>query len=410
VSDFFSRLERQLVAAAERRARRRLIPRVRWTRRTALVLIPAVVLVAVPAFAAVSGVFQSNKRLVNLNPKPCVDKRPLRPRMSNQPPPADLVSMLGVLRRPTRPSDRVNNSLALLPFVAGINRDSVRVRRQSPKTTLVVYTAENIHAMPDVPNTPACRAVNGPTHPAQPGVCLVTRYGAGGGAGCYTAREIQNGTSPGSLSGGGLPDGSALVSGLVPDGVTSVSLTFSQRGHVRDVRLPVVENVYAGLVQYKHVGLRPRVVWNGPTGSRLAAKGGSPLTARQRRLARRSLKRDLAATAVPKVFPPVGNAKTLFTLRVRPPKPASRRAIYVVRLIGLSTAGCRQRGRRDLPAYAISSGRRKGLLAVAFGPSEMGGGTHWCRITYHGLIQIWPHGIQRNANRHVYARFTFRVR
>jgi hypothetical protein len=66
--DFFTRLGNELDQAAERQARRRLLPRLHWTRRTGLVLVPAMVLIAVPAFAAVTGVLRSSSRKpVNVN-------------------------------------------------------------------------------------------------------------------------------------------------------------------------------------------------------------------------------------------------------------------------------------------------------------------------------------------------------
>jgi hypothetical protein len=410
VSDFFSRLEDELAKAAERRAQRRLLPQMRWTRRTVLVLIPATALIAVPAFAAVTGVFHaSHKRLVNLNPKPCVQRTPLRPRTSNLPPPPELTSILGVLRRPSRPADRMSGSLTLLPFVAGINPDYVRVRHPGPPpATLIILPAQNIRAQQALPNTSACKLAKGPRQTPQSGVCLIERFGSGAGGGCFTAAQIRRGALPGALSGG--MHGAALVAGLVPDGVTRVTLTFRRHRREKRVELPVVDNTYAVMVKLRF-GIRPRVVWHRQGTHQLVSRGGSPLTTRQRLLNRRSLERDLAATRVPSIFPPAGHAKTLFTMRVRPPLPRSWRAMYVVTLVGRNSANCRQRGRRDLVGYQVGrSGRRKGLLVVAFVAQDMGGGSRWCRGLYRGQIELWPHGFRHGFSHHLYARFRFSVR
>jgi hypothetical protein len=201
------------------------------------------------------------------------------------------------------------------------------------------------------------------------------------------------------------------VAGLVPDGVTSVSLIYRTRGTATRVNVPVVQNTYVALVRGVRLGaLRPTVVWHGPGGSRVVVKGGSTITPRMRRLMRRSLARDRAATRVPSVLPRVGRAKTIFTLRVRPPRPKSVHGLYVLTLRGPDSTDCRRRASRRLGATPASHGQRKGVIDILYGPGELGGGARWCRGAYNGRIELWPHGFRHGFSHRPYARFSFRVR
>ncbi|HKN93805.1 MAG TPA: hypothetical protein VJU60_05715 [Thermoleophilaceae bacterium] len=409
MSGFFERLQDELVTAAERRAQRRRLPRIHWTRRTALVLVPlAAILIGVPAFAAVTGAIHvgGSSHIVNLNPKPCVSLSPLRARTTTTPPPADLVSQLGVLRRPKDRGDTTENSLAMLPFASGINLNYVRVRHQGP-VKLTVFTAQDIHALPEVPKgcakPPALRK-----RPAEPGVCLVYRYSFGATGQCHTAAELRRGNQPNALTSGRRHP--AVVADVVPDGVNEVVLRFREHDHARTVRIPVVENTYVALVRGVRFARRPEVTWVGPTGARVVDTGGSRRTPRQTRLIIRSRARDRAAGPRPTVFPTAGGARRLFTLRFRPRRP-TRLTVYTVRLVGQSTRDCRQRGRRDVGVFIPGRhGAGKGLVEALLDPPLMGGGSDWCAGTYHGTISVWPHGLRQDRTHHLYGRFSFRVR
>ncbi len=409
MSGFFERLEDELAAAAERRARRRRLPRIHWTRRTALVLVPlAAILIGVPAFAAVTGAIHvgGSPQIVNLNPKPCEGPSPLRARTTTTQPPADLVSQLGVLRRPKGRGDTTDKLFAMLPFAAGINLNYVRVRHQGP-VKLTVFPAQDIHALPEVPKgcaqPPALRR-----RPAMPGVCLVYRYAFGATGQCHTAAELRRGNQPNALTTGRRHP--TVVADVVPDGVDEVVLRFSAHGRARTVRIPVVENTYAALVRGVSFSRRSEVTWVGPTGSRVVDTGGSRRTPRETRLIVRSRARDRAAGPRPTVFPAAGGDRRLYTLRFRPTR-STRLAVYTVRLVGASTRDCRQRGRRDVGGFIPGRhGSSKGLITAVFDPPLMGGGSRWCRGTYHGTISAWPHGVRRGRAHHLYGRFSFRIR
>lgn len=428
MSDFFSRLESELAKAAERRAGRRLLPQVRWTRRTVLVLIPATVLVAVPAFAAVSGVFHvthhrhvgrvhgpvaSGGGVVDLGPhSDCHFSSIPQPPKSSAPPPQQLSSVLGVLRRPRTKDDGPAIVPDLLQTVAGVNPDYVRVAQRLPDgTTLIVMPAQNIHARPPVPHSPGCREPVPPVRAPEPGVCLIVRARAGASAGCQTVAQLERGMAPGGFSG---PYGRDAVelSAIVPDGVTSVSLVYRQRGRVRRVEARVIDNTYAVLVHgLNAMRAKPTVLWHGTAGTRAVVKGGPTVTPRERKLMRRSLARDRHATRVPSVYPRAGTRRAIFTLRVRPPHPKSRAGIYVVTVTGPSAGNCRRQASRRFGAVPATHGVRKGVIDILYGPGEVGGGgKDWCPGTYNGTIELWPHGFHRRFSHHVYARFQFSVR
>jgi hypothetical protein len=400
--DFFSRLEDELHEAAERRANRRgLLPHMGWTRRTALVLIPAMVLIAVPAFAAVTGVLHSSNRRhpVNVN-KLCLPHAAPQ-RTSTARPPASLLNLLGVLRRPQTERDKYPTALKLLPGVTEVNPAFVRVAQNRAGRKVVLVPAANVRAPLRFSRDPRCGRLIPPRPPRAPGVCVIIRVSSGAASGCFTADQFRHGDIPLMLGAGHHQD----VAGVVPDGVKSVSLEWPGRR----VDLQVIENTFATRLPRTGHYL-PRVIWHTATGDRVMSRGSYSITPGEHRRAQRSLAGDLKATRVARVRPGVGHVTSTFTMRVRSPVRASRDAVFAVTLRGPLAGDCSRTGRRQDIVKPNSFGKRRGVISVAYFATGMGFSRHWCVGTYRGAIVLWPHGKRQGFSHRAYDSFSFRVK
>jgi hypothetical protein len=406
VSDFFSRLEQDLERAAERRSKSWVL-RLRWTRRSALVLIPAIVLASVPAFAAVHEIVNKSHphrpAVFDLN-RDCHPASYKPPPPSTAPPPADALAILAVLRRPQTPADALPNPTQAMP-VAGINPTAVRLALSSSSGAHVyLIPAQDINFQPETSNIPGCP--HPPKMTPKPGVCVLTKSHGGAGGSCFTAAQISEGTAPGGLSGGGIAHGAQLVSGVVPDGVTRVTLIWSKRGRVKRVDVPVKSNVYLRLVRDIRTLGRPTVIFHDASGSRVVSVP-THTTPRQRRLLRASARRDAMAGPRPSLYPPRVHPTSVVELRFRR-TPPDRRGVYMVTLRGPAAYDCRQPARARYGAVPSSHGKRKGLISIPFAPQGFGG-TRWCKDTYRGTITYFPRGVAKGLPHRVYARFSFTV-
>ena len=224
---FIEQYEAQLVAAGHRRIERRLRNRVaRWLRtprrRGAAVVIAALV-VGAPATAATVG----------WNPfdEPNRDARVGTPSLSEGAPDANLVRMLGVLRRPQSPAERrfVEGQLrsqGLLRDVAGVHVDYIRVLDFQRGVMLIPVERFGLgyeraaRANPDVPAPNRAALSNA--------VCVYDAGGGSAGQSCFTGPRIRSGFA--------ISTGPASGIGVVPDGVERVRLTDGERSGEASVR------------------------------------------------------------------------------------------------------------------------------------------------------------------------------
>jgi hypothetical protein len=206
-----------------------------------------------------------------------------------------LLSILGVLRRPAMPADRLspNESLGMpMAVYAGATRRSLVAHgvsyylipaRQDPSAgqpSASCFAAQQAALGRALPTIPA--ALRAPTRalqarmidydrrlitqPPQDVICLATLAHNSGGASCgETAAAIGRGVP--SLQEDG---NSHTVSGLVPDGVASVTLRFpASAGHPAvSVTAPVSGNVFAARVTRTADVTRvaPTIVWRSAQG------------------------------------------------------------------------------------------------------------------------------------------------
>jgi hypothetical protein len=198
VIDIVEQVERDLLVAHGRAFR---APR-RWRHRARVIgVVAATLIVAVPAAAATSG----------WDPFADAPERKLpAPTVSSLPPAASLTAQLAVLRRSPEPADRSDLARdAVRSFdndVRVVQLDSVRVL--SPTAVLVPVESSE-------PRGPAGTA---PNDRELSSVCLYIADTDGtSGSSCHTARDIARGEA--------LMTQSAVISGLVPDGVARVRLT-----------------------------------------------------------------------------------------------------------------------------------------------------------------------------------------
>ena len=224
---FIEQYETQLVAAGHRRIERRLRNRVaRWLgtprRRGAAVVIAALVIGA-PATAATVG----------WNPfdEPNRDPRVGTPSLSEGPPDAALVRMLGVLRRPQTPAERrfVERQLRTeggLRDVAGVHVDYIRVLDFGRGVTLIPVDRFGLsyeraaRGNPSIP--PPNRAA------LSDAVCVYDPGGGAVGQSCFTAARIRSGFA--------ISTGPESGIGMVPDGVERVRLADGERSGQAPVR------------------------------------------------------------------------------------------------------------------------------------------------------------------------------
>jgi hypothetical protein len=412
VSDFLDQLRDELETAAHRRARWRPGFAFAWSRRTlALAAVVAVAVVSVPA-AAVTGVFDSSPppvrqdasqpTVVDVGP-PCVDKREPEARTTSALPPAEVTALLGVLRRPQTPSDRMTaeqlERLSMLPLDA-YNPDAIRLAAERGGTRIYLVPATNVRYRRPLPDTEGCKRFKSPELKPVAGVCLV-ETGTPGGASCPDVGGIRSGLT--LMTSGGSNHGTTRAAGVVPDGVSAVIWRVRRGQGFLDTRIPVENNVYAATVPGRH-GHGLYVYFETPQGRKLVI-APHKYTDRELALARRSEERDRNAGLKPTVVPRTGTAKTIFTLRMRV-KPKNQ--VYVATWKPPAGSACAgSSALHSLGMLPALSGPEAGLIKLGFGPPPDVG--HWCPGHYSGTIRTQRRG-RRDVNGPVVGRFSFEVR
>jgi hypothetical protein len=401
VSHFLDSLRAELEGAARRKARPR---RSQLSRRALVLALGAVLaLIAVPA-AAVTGVFSSSPPqssqpgVVDVGPH-CVDNREPQLDTTTDPPPDELTSLLGVLRRPQRPGDRIpgdERALARLPL-QGVNLEYIRRARASDPPIYLV-PAENVRYFRPPPDTPGCEGLQPPELKPQPGVCLLEQAPEGAGT-CAPVSAIRTGRTL-------LTSGARRLThaaGIAPDGIKSIIWRVRRGTGFLDTKVPVRNNVYAGDLPSR-AGHGIYVYWVTADGHRKLVLGPHHLTKRERALARRENARDRAAGPKPSIFPPSGTAKTIFTVRMRIQRPG--RAVYVAMWLAPKGTACASYPRNRIGMLPATKGEQKGLIKGAFAPPPQ---TNWCPGTYTGTVRKAKRG-RRSPAGPVIGRFTFTVR
>ena len=405
MSDFFDRLEEQLVERARRDVPRRA--RLRWSRRTlAFAALAVLGLVVVPAVAAVTGVFSGEASRHHLPAGPglvdlsesCAQKDPARGKTTTDPPPAELTALLAILRRPQTPADRLPESRLGLFHSDGVNPDYVRRAKSSNGVTAYLIPAQNVRFFPPpTSDSPGCANVNPPNVKPEAGVCLHVSNGAS----CAPIDGIKSGRT--LLTQGGSGRGTTLAAGIVPDGVRTVIWRVRRGNGFLDTRIPVRDNVYAGRFPGRH-GHGLYVYFVDKTGTHLVI-GPRRLTPKQRAQAKRDAALDRAAGPRPQVSPASGGTRTLFTLRMRVANPRAR-YIYAVTIRGGRPGDCGKPYAYRIGVLPDQKAPRLGLIKVSFGAGD--GGTPWCRGTYRGTITKLR-SASRQAHGPVVGRFSVDV-
>lgn len=214
--------------------------------------------------------------------------------ISDGSPPPQLLSILGVLRRPATPSDTLP-ARTLQPFaLKDIYVRHIRRARRGFGLTYYVVPAGNGNLGQPIParcyreqaaalhrelshiprslraGTLALepRFVNQTRHDALPyaGICLVA-LGDGGGSSCsYSISDIEQGRA---IESGGGPDEVAVTWGLVPDGVATVTIVYPQpagHGHAPTTTGKVISNVF--IIPNRGRWLtNSKMIWRSATGA-----------------------------------------------------------------------------------------------------------------------------------------------
>lgn len=418
MSDFFSRYESELrralravdmgATAASRSGRSR------YRRRTPLLVGIVLVLIAVPAVAAVTGAFKDDPVAPgNLRPgqgtplsKQCTGPGgPPKSITVTGPAPAEMVKYFGVLGREKRPSDALASKF--YPRSSGIYVDAIRKTYEaSSGARYYLVPVQNVRGIPQVPNTEACRALHRLQARKASGVCVVAvnRARLNGPGDCATLSGLRR--SSVALSQGfdaRMAPGTMMVSGLAVDGVRQLILRYRDRGGMADVRVGVHGNVISKVVDGRPERL-PAIYSESRDGVKLLVPGPQPESARQRGLNRRSARRDLTAGTVPRVVPAVGRRRTTFTMRVR--VEPMKGYVYVVQATG-PPGPCRE----ALKPFAYSPDRvgpTKGLIKAAIGYGPLGL-SKMCLGSYHGEVRRVPEEAPISTGE-VIGRFKFLVR
>lgn len=207
--------------------------------------------------------------------------------------PVQLRSILGVLRRPAAPRDRLPrflrnhrspragsvifvDDIRLARVVDGAPYYIVPIVMQSPfslSKSCVAETRAALHQrLPHIPRTLRTRSIRvldeliaDQQYHSQPheAICLteLDRGGGSGGSGCgATALDIAQQGTLGSQS--GTPPNVLVISGVVPDGVASLTLHWRARSYERalTVTTRAVANVF--VVRLHHQGFPDTIVWH----------------------------------------------------------------------------------------------------------------------------------------------------
>ena len=241
MTDFIADLETELVAAARRRARRR-VPRPR------LVPVVAAVAIVVAAFAVLRGIDGSRT----------ADDRPVPPPgrgVAVLVLPADPIEAtrgctvddwtgyapgkpsLGVFARPQHADDPLPGGYGFLP-ANSVDAEASRLVGDGEFSVPVRLVPVGGLFMPsgDLPGMERCPR----TRPSEgPGVCLVAGEDTATVSRCFTDREISDGKAATVTRHG-------VVHGIVPDGTGLVSLS----GPRDRVMVPVIDNAYEARVPW----------------------------------------------------------------------------------------------------------------------------------------------------------------
>lgn len=227
------------------------------------------------------------------NSKACQVQHPSGATYIQGSPGSDLLSILGVLRRPATTADRLNpQGLGPMPDIyrayirrafsaGGVTYYIVPSREDRAAVVpsdhcFALQTAAFNRYLPRIP-----ASLRRPTHEIQAAyiaylralangpqdrICLVGRAGNGGGASCgISAEGIEDGFATESTL--GMPGGT--FSGVAPDGVATVTLDLPAIGRApaHAVTTRVESNVYAVHVQgYAVQPPSPTVIWRSPDG------------------------------------------------------------------------------------------------------------------------------------------------
>src|SRR4051794_10193230 len=152
MSDWFSKFEVELRAAANRVAAPSARRRVVWRSRGTLLVGIALIALSVPAVAAVTGAFDDARTPRHLKPGSMASLAPTCGSVEPNVPPApvsghvpdQITELLAVLRRPQTPADRVK--VDRLPHLAGVYVDGVRLAiTDATGTKYFVIPAANIN-------------------------------------------------------------------------------------------------------------------------------------------------------------------------------------------------------------------------------------------------------------------------
>jgi hypothetical protein len=310
MNDFFDELESQLAGAARASARRRLrLPR--WIGVVpALAAVGVAVVVVVlaltllhhghPATAAATGPAQRGylpaevkylREAARHVPECHAGKGPVLPATSDGSPGPELLSLLAVLRRPATAADQLPRSLHAGAETQGIYVHYIRLARVSDGMSYYIVPAESVARkvfiparcyaaiiaavraeLPQIPakyraptldlaerivarDRLAARARTGP------GVCLLMTGNAGTAGTC--------GATAAQLTSVGLVSFSGSVSGVVPDGVATVTLRYPDGGgrHPKTVTASVVGNVFASATTMELRLPSPSMIWRSSTGA-----------------------------------------------------------------------------------------------------------------------------------------------
>jgi hypothetical protein len=402
---------------AERREIRVHRWRGRWSRRTWVLSFAALLLVAVPAVAAVTGALsigghhpRSQPQMVDIGPV-CHGKT-AAPRTTTNPPAPELTRILAVLRRPQTPNDRLPNVARAGALVNGaVNPDNVRLaQRTSWGASIYLIPVDDINAgLRMQPSGPGCRKYPGPKLPVVPGLIVYERMpNHSGGAGHATADAILAGmTLNTSYTEGVNAPGHAIAYGMAPDGVDYVVMRYRRNHRWHAIRVPVLDNTFAAGFP-GHAGQALRLFFH--TAAGLKAVGRQPPSRATRRrqfaLLRKEKARDRAATRAPSVFPEAGTPRSIFTFRMRVAQLPTRRSVYVVAVKGPKPGECARQQSTENGMLPAETGALRGLIKTALGAGPRG---RWCRGAYSGQVLLDKNG-RRSGGRTQVTTFTFSVR
>lgn len=223
-------------------------------------------------------------------------RAPRPPLTNNGSPSRSFVSILGVLRRAARSGDTLPRSLRYGRGVRGIDLAYVRLALTRKGTSYYVVPVQSL-APSRAPTTRCDQAQTAALHAGLshipprlraatlalqirqrrtlarilgPGVCLMAE----------NASDINTVCAPSAveISQQGMITSVGTLSGIVPDGVASVTVRSHATKHVRAVSIttPVVGNVFATSIQTQtHGNTQPTLIWRSAQGATLKTLPGA---------------------------------------------------------------------------------------------------------------------------------------